>query len=153
MQPADMIYQPANMRPLLCSFCLCVPPLCLHASLILSSTFLSFISPVTSAPSPLFIIPFPISLIYLNILYSCFHPLCSGECPVAVSAPSEARLPVAAGGGRRAWEHHNLWRWRRRWGWHSCLWHRCAPECSAQFALTWISHARQQEHVSWQMGV
>lgn len=82
MQPADMIYQPSNPRPLLYSFCLpslsawIFLPCLLAYSLPLCLLFLLlFISPVTSAPFCLVHHSFFfISSLCLNILYSLCHP-------------------------------------------------------------------------------
>ncbi len=149
MQPADMIYQPSNPRRLLYLFCLCVPHLfvCLKFSRLLSLPP-SFYFPCDFCPlvhysfsnfSPL--PQYPVSPL---------PPLCSGERPVIVAAPSEAWLPVATRGGWRTWEHHNVWwrGWRR--GRHCCLWHCRTPECPPQLTLTRLSHTGQQECVSRQ---
>ena len=77
-------------------------------------------------------------------------PLHRRERPVVVVAPAEARLPVTAGGGRRAREHHNIW-WRGRGrGRHRGLWHRSAPERPPQLTFPRLSNPGQQEHVSGQ---
>lgn len=154
MQPADRIQQPSNLSVFILSLRVSPPYLPEFLSLAHPLIFLlPFISLVTCAPSPCSSFFFPISFIYLNILSLCPDaslPFCSGECPVFVPAPSEARLPVAAGRRRRAWEHHNIWRRGRGRGWHGCLWHRGTAERAPQLTLTWLPHPGQQEYVSSQ---
>lgn len=151
MQPADMIYQPSNPRPPLYLFCLTS----LSASNFLPCSLLplplSFYFPRDFILYPIVHHSLPISLPLPQYPLFPLPLLCSGECPVIVSAPSEAWLSVTAGRGRCTGEYHNLWRWGWGRGGHRCLWHCCTPECSTQLPHTWLPHTRQQEHVSTSM--